>query len=354
VSDDAETNDIELPMSPVEGTDDQFTVDLPDGNRLMLEGTMPKDGDEGAFAVRNAAEHVCGRSGIVAKGYHVCDLCGGEVILCGNSAAPYEGRCCNKCNDSKVIPQRARLARVIEKLHNATRTPFDAIEARDALLGEFFTGTDERIPVEQMRAATNAEIIAWDADLQRAALRGADAFVGMPFDAKPCASILLLSDMAVILSIGETECYAVAFWTRGARKPLQIGSTHIRRGELLALRSDKWIDKNIPRGEINYNKGQFWIDIAALLGFMELEVVQRESARLPRQATRAAQRANKPLPKVMVVRLRRVYAERETGETEREWQHRWVVRLIYIAPFVKGPEGKPFLAPRDVVKVVSR
>jgi hypothetical protein len=38
--------DIELPMEPVAGTDDKFTVTLPDGNRLELTGQMPAgDGD---------------------------------------------------------------------------------------------------------------------------------------------------------------------------------------------------------------------------------------------------------------------------------------------------------------------
>jgi hypothetical protein len=61
---------------------------------------------------------------------------------------------------------------------------------------------------------------------------------------------------------------------------------------------------------------------------------------------------------------------RHAGESEREHQHRWLVsghwrsqpygpgrtkrRLQLIAPYIKGPEGKPFAAPRPVVHHISR
>ena len=39
-----------------------------------------------------------------------CVLCGGEYSRWGNNPVPcaYVGRCCDLCNDSKVIPARIR------------------------------------------------------------------------------------------------------------------------------------------------------------------------------------------------------------------------------------------------------
>lgn len=207
--------------------------------------------------------------------------------------------------------------------------------------------------------------------MQQAALRGAESFDGSPWDVRPCNQLLLLDNgIAVLLLVGETETHAITVAVGGPRQGVQIAHTKLRRGQIL-LRNENaiWLDRNVPRREMALNKGMFWIEMAALQGFMELEVVQRESAKLPRQAVRSAMRAGTPLPKVIVVRLRRVYQEKGTGESDVQWQHRWMVRghwrrqwygktrehkMIYIAPFIKGPEGKPFLPPRDIVKVVTR
>jgi len=69
-------------------------------------------------------------------------------------------------------------------------------------------------------------------------------------------------------------------------------------------------------------------------------------------------------PRVVVIRLRRSAGSRQPGETMVEWAHRWVVRghwrkqpcgpnyseikVIYIAPFIKGPEGKPLIISEKV------
>lgn len=65
---------------------------------------------------------------------------------------------------------------------------------------------------------------------------------------------------------------------------------------------------------------------------------------------------------VTVVQLRRREGRRSEGETHVEWMHRWMVRghwrwqpygdgtvrRIYIAPFVKGPEDRPFKQSRKI------
>jgi hypothetical protein len=64
-------------------------------------------------------------------------------------------------------------------------------------------------------------------------------------------------------------------------------------------------------------------------------------------------------PQVRIVRLRRADQQStEPAAGEREWKHRWTVRMhkvnqwypsegrhkvIYRGPYVKGPEGKPML-----------
>lgn len=85
-----------------------------------------------------------------------------------------------------------------------------------------------------------------------------------------------------------------------------------------------------------------------------------------------------PLPaRVVVIRLRRHEGSRSEGETYVEWSHRWVVRghwrnqfcghdhplaqeiepgqyraRIWIAPYVKGPDGKPLVVSEKVYGLV--
>lgn len=42
---------------------------------------------------------------------HICCLCGKEFVGYGNTAWPLndDGRCCDECNTSKVIPARLAL-----------------------------------------------------------------------------------------------------------------------------------------------------------------------------------------------------------------------------------------------------
>lgn len=67
---------------------------------------------------------------------------------------------------------------------------------------------------------------------------------------------------------------------------------------------------------------------------------------------------------VRVISLRRPASEKSTGESDREWQHRWMVRghwrmqpwgpkrervrPVWIAPHIKGPEGKPLIGGEKV------
>jgi len=114
--------------------------------------------------------------------------------------------------------------------------------------------------------------------------------------------------------------------------------------------------------------------LAALLGFLHQELVvsidsvqvalSRAERRHPRPAARTVSSS------VRVVRLRRVHRpDRDLDEPQAvDWSHRWMVsghwraqwypslndhRLIYVNPYVKGPDDKPFVV-KDVVFRVDR
>lgn len=87
---------------------------------------------------------------------------------------------------------------------------------------------------------------------------------------------------------------------------------------------------------------------------------------LPKTGQKVARRAGIP-PRVTVVQLRRSAGSRGTGESLVQWSRRWVVRghwrwqahgpqraerrRIWVAPHVKGPEGKPLVATTHVYNV---
>lgn len=45
--------------------------------------------------------------------WHTCSLCGLRYQGWGHNAAPFEGRCCDVCNDIHVLP--ARLKTLIQR-----------------------------------------------------------------------------------------------------------------------------------------------------------------------------------------------------------------------------------------------
>lgn len=100
----------------------------------------------------------------------------------------------------------------------------------------------------------------------------------------------------------------------------------------------------------------------SLLAFLNSPYIPKNVRRPSRGLRRASERKDQAeLSDVVFVDLRAVASEtrRETGEpTEVDWKHRWTVRghnraqwypseqahhVIYIAPYVKGPEGAPLL-----------
>lgn len=47
-----------------------------------------------------------------------CVICGELIVGYGHNAVPVrDGRCCNSCNDSRVIPARLRALGLHDRLH---------------------------------------------------------------------------------------------------------------------------------------------------------------------------------------------------------------------------------------------
>jgi hypothetical protein len=102
---------------------------------------------------------------------------------------------------------------------------------------------------------------------------------------------------------------------------------------------------------------------AAFWHLIQQPIAHVSEERAPRQVHKRAERAGiEKKDSIRVVTLRRLRVEREDSETgekrEIEWDHRWIVtghwrnqfyrslnthRLIWINPYVKGPEDKPLV-----------
>lgn len=229
--------------------------------------------------------------------------------------------------------------------------------------------------VYEMRRAS---VVLWSEDLRRAATNGADLFKGRTFDVSllrfyPQLWIypysLPLDDphipdwygLRYILlfrvqpETDDTHNNSVAGVTictpRAKRIPpeLQPPEDHLER-----LRPRLGIGL-MTNGTVIEN----WVDtaIAAQLEFMNLEIVAAEPVQHSRQVRRAAERENRPLPDLRVITLRRQKRNSDGKETDVDWSCRWLVgghwrnqwypstmehKPVYIVPYVKGPENKPF------------
>lgn len=96
---------------------------------------------------------------------------------------------------------------------------------------------------------------------------------------------------------------------------------------------------------------------------MQQPIAQTVEVEAYRAARRRLERAGHEPAAVRVIRLRRATRPHETGESDREYRHTWIVRghwrqqwypsrevhrPVWIAPHVKGPEGAPLLGGEKV------
>jgi|ERR1043165_3479358 hypothetical protein len=108
----------------------------------------------------------------------------------------------------------------------------------------------------------------------------------------------------------------------------------------------------------------------ACLEFMRLQIAAKTPVVLPRYERRRAQREGKSLPSINVIQLRKREPSGWHTQTEREYQHQWIVKghwrrlheprkkdgaqVTFVDSYVKGPEGKPLLPPRETIFAVTR
>lgn len=109
----------------------------------------------------------------------------------------------------------------------------------------------------------------------------------------------------------------------------------------------------------------------AFLSFVQQKILIATKHRLRRSEARRVSRRPEDAPEVRVVTLRAAVRPRrdDDGEGNVEWRFRWLVRghwrnqwypkaeehrLIWVMPYVKGPEGKPLRSPSDRVFAVVR
>lgn len=104
--------------------------------------------------------------------------------------------------------------------------------------------------------------------------------------------------------------------------------------------------------------------ILAGAAWMSQKIVVTDEHPLPRSFRR---HSNLTVNTVRVIRLRRSEHKPTNGESEVEWSHRWLVnghwrnqpygpgkmerKLIWISPYVKGPDDKPFVPKTDIYRV---
>jgi hypothetical protein len=107
-----------------------------------------------------------------------------------------------------------------------------------------------------------------------------------------------------------------------------------------------------------------WIrTIIAIFTLMNQTVADTREVEVDRKTAKRARRMNLP-GRVTIIHLRRMEGSKSDHESDVEWQHRWVcrghwrnqrfgpglteVRRLWIAPYIKGPEGKPLIISEKV------
>jgi hypothetical protein len=142
--------------------------------------------------------------------------------------------------------------------------------------------------------------------------------------------------------------YTATIGTKGDRAWMRLESIAYGRRY-----PDDWPDPEHPRGML------------AMLSFLNSPYIPKRSERLPRPLRRTLERsgwAETETSQVQFVDLRQAAAneEVEPGNGTATWSHRWLVRghhraqwypssqshkVIWIAPYVKGPADLPFRGP---------
>lgn len=180
--------------------------------------------------------------------------------------------------------------------------------------------------------------IAWHADSEALDESGASLYQG-------ASVVLLLGDW-------NDPHWRHDVMPDGAFKVWQWGTTH----------NDWWAGEDSERGH--------W-DVAMIAAFwrlIQMPFVERPSESLERGTRRRLARAGLPLTETVVITIRKA-KRRDDVEADGDhidWSHRWLVRghwrdqwypseqrhaPVFIAPYIKGPEDKPFVPKHRIFDV---
>lgn len=236
--------------------------------------------------------------------------------------------------------------------------------------------------------------VLWLDDLRKAAVKGAEHFIGrsvhgdklnppkqfwvfshdlnIPEEARDGINAVLrvpipdYFDPTGMLVIGHPEypdnCVVIQVWDKGPEAPeWSQGEWQdvMRFGRI----GPQWCPRFVPLilAGTNQATDRNRCAIAAMIGFLGLELTELVRERLPRSDRRRRQKSGNddPDPDIRMVALRRRHLE-YSGITpspdQVDWSCRWVVsghwrqqwypstqenRPIFISPYVKGPDDKP-------------
>lgn len=136
----------------------------------------------------------------------------------------------------------------------------------------------------------------------------------------------------------------------------QVIACHPDASELKVERYDTGEDWRADRGDM----------FRALCFLLRQRVAETETVMPDRAAQRRAKREGKEPPPIRVISIRGAAVTGGTGDGQREWKHRWMVRghwrrqwyrsiqahrPVWINPFIKGPDDAPLLGGEKVYSV---
>jgi hypothetical protein len=158
-------------------------------------------------------------------------------------------------------------------------------------------------------------------------------------------------------------------WAACGNEPAFDGQ---RMGPALQIPSEEYVKRIEEEGETAHSTTNVIRYVHALWMMMNQTVARVEDEHIDRKARRRAEKHRLP-PKVTVIKLRRETGERKEGQSDIEWQHRWMVKghhrwqvcgpnhpfaeevapgvfraWIWIDPYEKGPDGAPLIQSEKV------
>jgi len=188
------------------------------------------------------------------------------------------------------------------------------------------------------------------------------------------------ADDAHVMDFDDLDKDQQAIWKRmhdDAGRWAHIGVVVVNNGRTVGPKTiDKRWSNSKDEGE-QYPATNVVRFVHAFWLMMHQTITVVEDSKLDRAARRRAERRRLPAKVQTILLRRKVYPNREPGESLIEWQHRWPVRghwawrkcgedhrfaepyeggwhcWIYVHPYMKGPDDKPILLTDKVYRLAQ-